>query len=119
MTWDKQKVRCEPKSLAPKSRDIAATMVNEVRLGTVDAVTKRRYQHALQHILDHGTFFRPIVAMKTDLGFLVLDGNHRMGAFCGMQILPDAWFAKLNKKRAALEQEAWIGAHRAREVPLT
>jgi hypothetical protein len=74
-------------------------MVNEIGNGPVDADTKRRYQQALQHILDHGAFFKPIIVMKVPR-LLVLDGNHRMGAFCGLEILPDAWFAKLNKIRA-------------------
>lgn len=119
VTWKKEMVKCDPDSLAPKTRAIAATMVTEIGNGTADAVTKRRYQQALLHILDHGAFFKPIVAMKTPTGLLVLDGNHRIGAFCGAQILPDAWFAKLNKKRPSLEQEAWIGRHSRGEKPIT
>jgi hypothetical protein len=82
-------------------------------------VTKRRYQNALQHILDHGVFPGAIVAMKSPGGLIILDGSHRMGAFCGVQLMPDAFFEKLNKKRPALEQEVWIGTHADGEVPLT
>jgi hypothetical protein len=119
VTWEKETVKCDADSLAPKSRTIAATMVTEIGRGTVDAVTKRRYQQALQYILSHGVFFKPLVAMKAPGGLLVLDGNHRTGAFCGAQMMPDAWFAKLNKKRASLEQEVWIGTHIRGEMPLS
>ncbi|MFZ3359735.1 MAG: hypothetical protein WA177_13320 [Xanthobacteraceae bacterium] len=66
VTWAMESVRCDLDSLAPKSRSIAATMLAEIGRGTADAVTKRRYQQALQHILESGTFFRPIVAMKSE-----------------------------------------------------
>lgn len=46
VTWKKEMVKCDPDSLAPKTRAIAATMVTEIGNGTADAVTKRRYQQA-------------------------------------------------------------------------
>lgn len=119
MTWKKQTVKCELDSLCPKSRDIAETMIDEIAVGTADDVTKRRYKMALQYILENGEFLNPIVGMKIPSGLLVLDGNHRMGAFCSLQQMSDAWFKKLNKKRAALEQDAWIGTHRDGQFPLT
>jgi hypothetical protein len=119
VTWEKEKVKCSQTTLAPKSRSIAATMVTEIAAGKADAVTKRRYKQAFQHILEHGNFFRPLVAIKTKAGLLVLDGNHRIGALCGIELLPDAWFTKLNKTRPSLEQEAWIGTHSLGEIPLT
>jgi hypothetical protein len=39
--------------------------------------------------------------MKIPSGITVLDGSHRMSAFCDAQLMPNAWFKKLNKKRAA------------------
>jgi hypothetical protein len=105
--------------LSEKSRGIVKMMITEVGNGKADAVTKRRYQNALQHILDHGVFPGAIVAMKSPGGLIILDGSHRMGAFCGAQLMPDAFFEKLNKKRPALEQEVWIGTHADGEVPLT
>jgi hypothetical protein len=94
-------------------------MIDEIKLGTADDVTKRRYKMALQYILEYGVFLNPIVAMKIPSGLLVLDGNHRMGAFCGLQQMPGAWFKKLNKNRPALERAAWIGTHGDDEIPLT
>ena len=38
-----------------------------------------------------------------------------MGAFCGLQRLPDAFFEKPNRMRAPLEQEVWIGKERAQD----
>jgi hypothetical protein len=40
VTWEKEAVKCDPASLAPKSRSVAATMVAEIGRGTVGAVTK-------------------------------------------------------------------------------
>jgi hypothetical protein len=119
VTWEKQNVNCGMDSLAPKTQAIAAKMIKDVGSGKADAATKRRYQQALQHILENGTFFLPLVAMKVSGSLLVLDGNHRIGAFCGLQILPDAWFEKLKKTRPPLNQEAWIGTHPDGEVPLS
>jgi hypothetical protein len=33
--------------------------------------------------------------------------------------LPDAWFAKLNKKRPPLEQETWITAQQDMNAPIS
>jgi hypothetical protein len=119
VTWKKEAVKCGTASLAQKSRDIATTMITEIGNGTADASTKRRFQRATQHILDNAAFEAPIMAMRTPSGLLVLDGNHRMGAFCGAQLMSDVWFEKMKKKRAALEQEVWIGTHSGGELPLT
>jgi hypothetical protein len=119
VTWSKESVKCGLDNLSPKSRGIAATMIVEISGGTADALTKRRYQQALQHILESGTFFGPIVAMKRPNGLLVLDGNHRISAFCGLRFMPEVWFVKLGKTKPPPEQEAWIGARSDGEGPLT
>jgi hypothetical protein len=119
VTWQKETVPCDMASLASKTKGIAAKMIKDIASGAADAVTKRRYQQALQPILNNGAFFRPLVAMKPATGLLVLDGNHRIGAFCGAQILPDSWFEKQKKDRPPIEQEAWIGTHPQGEFPLS
>jgi hypothetical protein len=119
VTWEKCSVSCNLEHLAPKTREIASNMLDEIMRQTADDVTKRRYQQAFQHILETGGFFRPLVAMETPTELLVLDGNHRVTAFCGLQILPEAWYAKLNKKRPPLQQDAWVGSHTAGELPLS
>jgi hypothetical protein len=50
---------------------------------------------AVHHILDHGVFPGAIVAMNALSGLPILDGSHRMGAFCGLQLMPDTYFEKL------------------------
>ncbi|KJC48179.1 hypothetical protein [Bradyrhizobium sp. LTSP857] len=119
VNWKKQQANCKLHSLAPKTLAIAVNMVDQVGRNVADAVTKRRYQQALQHILEQGTFYKPIVGMQIPKGLLILDGNHRIGAFSGLQIMPDEWYAKLGKKRPSLTQDAWIGSHVKGEIPLT
>jgi hypothetical protein len=110
---------CDMASLALKTKGIAAKMIKDIASGAADAVTKRRYRQALKPILDNGAFFKPLVAMELDTGLLVLDGNHRIGAFCGAQIRPESWFEKQKKNRPPVEQEAWIGTHPQGEIPLS
>jgi hypothetical protein len=115
----KETVTCDLAKLSNKSRGIVTTMIAEIGSGRADAETKRRYQNALHHILDHGVFPGVIVAMSVPSGLTILDGSHRMAAFCGAQLMPDSFFEKLNKKRLALEQEVWVGTRADGEVPLT
>jgi hypothetical protein len=119
VTWKKGTVTCDPAKLSEKSRAIVMTMIAEIGNGKADEVTRRRYQDALQHILDNGTFPGAIVAMQAPSGLTILDGSHRMGAFCGAQLMSDAFFEKLKKNRPAVEQQVWIGTHSRGEVPLT
>jgi hypothetical protein len=118
VTWKKETVKCDPPGLSQQSRDIVVTMITEIGNGTADAETKRRFQRATQYILDHAAFPKPVIAMKIPSGLSVLDGSHRMGAFCGAQLTSDSWFEKMKKKRAALDQEVWIGTHSRGEIPL-
>jgi hypothetical protein len=94
ITWNKETVTCDLASLSDKSRGIAGTMITEIGNQTADGSTKRRYQNAVQYILEHDVFPGSIIAMRIPSGLNVLDGNHRMAAFCGLQLLPDAFFEK-------------------------
>lgn len=87
--------------------------------GKADAVTKRRFHHTVHCILNNAAFPKPAIAMKTPSGLTVLDGSHRLGAFCALQMMPDAKFEQLKLKKAAPEQEVWIGTHVHGEIPLT
>jgi hypothetical protein len=118
VTWKKETVNCGLAGLSQKSKGIVNDMIAEIGNGTADAVTKRRFQRATQYILDHAAFPNPVIAMRIPSGLSILDGNHRMGAFCGAQLMSDAWFEKMKKKRAALEQEVWIGTHSGGQAPL-
>jgi|ERR1700676_5003354 hypothetical protein len=119
VTWKKEKVSCGLDGLCPKSRNIAVSTHNDIMIGKADDVEKRRYKMPMQYILEHGTFLYPLVAMKIPSGLLVLDGNHRMAAFYGLQLMPDEFFDKPNRKKATLDHDAWIGTHRDGEIPLT
>jgi hypothetical protein len=94
-------------------------MIADVGKKTADEATRRRFKSSMHYILDHGVFPGAIVAMKVPSGLTILDGSHRMAAFCGVQLMSDAAFERLGKKRPALEQEVWLGTHSSGEVPLT
>jgi NAD(P)H-hydrate repair Nnr-like enzyme with NAD(P)H-hydrate epimerase domain len=94
-------------------------MIAEMNAGKADAITKRRFDHSFHFILNNAAFPKPVLAIKVPSGLEVVDGNHRMGAFCALQMMPDAKFTQLKLKKAAPNQEAWIGTHSGGEAPLT
>jgi hypothetical protein len=56
--------------------------------------------------------------MEIDGGLSVIDGNHRIAAFCALQRLPDVKFQELGLRKAPTQQPLWIGTHTAGEYPL-
>jgi hypothetical protein len=94
-------------------------MIAEVNNGTAEDRTKTRFNDAFRYILNAATFPKPVIAMKIPSGLSVLDGSHRMGAFCALQMMPDAKFEELKVKKAAPDQEVWLGTHARGEAPLT
>jgi hypothetical protein len=119
VSWKKEIVKCTQAKLSDKSRAIVNTMIAEINNRTADTATQRRFKSAMDYILDNGVFPGAMVAMNVPSGLTILDGSHRMGAFCGAQLMPDAAFERLRKKRPSLDQAVWIGTHAAGEVPLT
>jgi hypothetical protein len=119
VSWKKETVICDPEHLSDKSFEIIETMLREIGARQADDATKRRYQNALQGILEHGVLPGAIVAMRVPSGLEIIDGSHRIGAFCGVQLMSDEFFKKQNAKRPSLQQEVWIGTHAAGEMPLT
>jgi hypothetical protein len=119
VSWKKETVRCDVAKLSNKTRRIVNDMIAEMNAGKADAITKRRFDHSFHFILNNATFPKPILAMKVPSGLEVVDGNHRIGAFCALQMMPDAKFTQLNLKKAKPDQEAWIGTHSGGEAPLT
>jgi hypothetical protein len=119
VSWKKETVTCGPEELSTKSRAIVDSTIKEVGKLPADDVTRKRFKRAMDYILDEGAFPGVLVAMKAPSGLEILDGNHRMSAFCGAQLMPDAAFERLQKKRPQLEQELWIGSHADAEIPLT
>jgi hypothetical protein len=119
VTWMKQAVKCDLRSLCPPSRGRVEGTHQDAHGGLADDVEVRRYRMPMQYILENGVFLKPIVGMNRPDGLLVLDGHQRMPAHHGLQQMADAFFEKPNRKKAALEQEAWIGTHKGSELPLT
>jgi Ribosomal protein L7/L12 dimerisation domain len=119
VSWKKETVKCTPAKLSDKSRAIVIATIAEINNRTADAETQRRFKRAMDYILDNGVFPGVIVVMNVPSGLTLLDGNHRMSAFCGAQLMTDAAFERLQKKRPALEQDVWVGKHADGDVPLT
>jgi hypothetical protein len=119
VTWKKQKVKCDLASLSFKARTDVADIVSQMKSGVADASTKKRVAQSWLYIKDNAVFPRALVTMKIPDGLSLLDGSHRMAAFNMVQEMPNAEFAKINKKKAGLKQRVWIGAHSAGEVPLS
>jgi len=105
VTWQKEKAICDLAGLSPKARRGVEEIQADILGRMADASTKKRFQDAYVHIMDNGVFPRPLVTMRTPGGLSLLDGSHRMAAFDMLQRTPDAKFAELKKKKAALEQE--------------
>ena len=108
-----------PCEFSNKSMSIVNEIIADYNKKTADAVTTRRFKHAYIYIMNHAAFPKPVIMMKVSSGMSVLDGSHRMAAFCMLQMTPDATFKKLNKRKASPTQDAWVGTHSAGEVPLT
>ncbi len=79
----------------------------------------RRFTNAFHYVLDNASLPNAISAMCTPAGLLLLDGNHRISAFCSLQRMPEDWFVKKGKQKAAIKQPVWIGTHPEDELPLT
>jgi hypothetical protein len=69
-------------------------------------------------MMKNGVFEKPLIAMRLPDGLSVLDGNHRISAFCGLQEMPAELLEQRGLKKPAPEQDLWIGTHSRGEVPL-
>jgi hypothetical protein len=98
-------LNCELASLSRKSKGIVTDMIAEINNGTADESTKTRFNGAFRYILNAAAFPKPVIAMKIPSGLTVVDGSHRMGAFCALQMLPDAKFQQLKVKKAVPDQD--------------
>jgi hypothetical protein len=93
-------------------------MLTEKTNNTIDKDTRRRFDRAVDHILNSATFEGSPVAMRLANGLSILDGNHRITAFCWLQMMTVEQFEKLSFRKPALEQDVWIGTHTRGETPL-
>jgi hypothetical protein len=93
-------------------------MLTEITSGRTDAGTKRRFDRAFHHILNNAAFEEPLIGLRISGRLSILEGNHRIAAFCGLQKMEVEKFEKLGLRKPALEQDVWVGTHNRGEVPL-
>lgn len=118
VTWKKQKVKCDLGTLSPKSRADVADIVFHMKNRTADASTQKRVARSWLYLKDNAVFPRHPITMRIPGGLSLIDGSHRMAAFQMVQEMPNEQFTKINKRKAALKQHVWIGAHSSGEIPL-
>ena len=119
VTWEQKSMDCSFSKLAKATRKIVNEVIADVNSATPDANTKARYNNALHHILNHATFEQPLVAMALPGdGLSVIDGNHRISAFCSLQTMPPERFEKHKLQKPEPTQQVWVGTHARGEVPL-
>jgi hypothetical protein len=118
VTWKRKKVDCGAANLRQGTQVIVAQMLQEKMDGTIDNETAARFKKASDHLLKNRIFQGPPIAMGLPDGLSILDGNHRVTAFCGLQQTPDGFLEKYGLQKPLPEQELWIGTHSRGEVPL-
>jgi hypothetical protein len=116
--WKREKTDCSFSNLCQGTKAIVARMLVEKANGTIDEETRTRFGKAADYILKNGVFEEPPIAMQLADGLSILDGNHRITAFCGLQEAPAEILEKRGLRKPALEQESWVGTHSRGEVPL-
>jgi len=118
VTWKLEKTDCSFAKLAQSTQAIVTKMLAETTSGKADAGTKRRFDRAFNHILNNAAFEKPLIAIRTAGGLSILDGNHRIAAFCSLQKMGAEKFEKLGLQKPAQEQDVWVGTHSRGEAPL-
>ena len=118
VTWKLEKTDCSFAGLAPFTKTIVIRMLREKTDGTIDKDTGRRFDRAVKYILSKAEFEEPPVAMRLADGLSILDGNHRVTAFCWLQMMTAEQFEKLGSRKPALKQNVWIGTDSRGETPL-
>jgi Ribosomal protein L7/L12 dimerisation domain len=117
VTWKLEKTDCSFENLSQSTRHIVRQTRAEIASKTADPSTTRRFHRAFQYILHHDTFEKPLVAIQIASGLSILDGNHRIAAFCFLQDASAEWIKRLGGQKPAQEQEVWVGTHSRGETP--
>jgi hypothetical protein len=118
VSWKREKTDCGFSNLCLGTKTIVAQTLVEKRDRTIDEETERRFKKAGDYLMKNGTFEKPLIAVRLPDGLSILDGNHRISAFCGLQEIPAQSLERRGLKKPAPEQDVWIGTHSRGEVPL-
>jgi hypothetical protein len=100
------------------SANIEPTPPSYLTRSAAAAVTKRRYMIAYKVLLENAVFSKPLIVMDIPDGTSVLDGNHRVAAFCFLRRAPNNAFTTIKLKRPPALHYTWVGTHTHGEVPL-
>jgi hypothetical protein len=101
VTWKREKTDCGLSNLCQGTKAIVARMLIEKATGTIDEETRTRFKKASDYILKNGGFEQRPIAMRLADGLSILDGNHRITAFCGLQEVPAESLEKRGLRRGA------------------
>ena len=118
VSWKREKTNCGFLSLCQGTKSIVASMLREKADGSIDQETRRRFKKAADYMMKNGVFEKPLIAMRLPDGLSIIDGNHRISAFCGLQETPAESLEQRGLKKPAPDQVLWIGTHSREEVPL-
>jgi hypothetical protein len=118
VSWKREKTDCGVSNLCQGTKAIVVQMLREKKDGSIDEETNRRFKRAADYQMKNGELEKPLIAIKLPDGLCILDGNHRISAFCGLQETPTELLEQRGLKKPAPEQDLWIGTHSHGEVPL-
>ena len=118
VSWKREKIDCTLPNLCKDTKAIVGQMHREKMDGSIDEATDRRFKRAGAYLMKNGTFEKPLIAMRLPDGLSIIDGNHRVSAFCGLQVVPAESLEQPGLNKPAPEQDLWIGTHSRGEVPL-
>jgi hypothetical protein len=118
VSWKREKIDCSFSNLCQGTKAIVAQMLMEKASGTIDEETRRRFNKGADYLMKNGVFEKPLIGMRLPDGLSILDGNHRISAFCGLRETPAELLEPRGLKKPAPEQDLWIGTHSRGEVPL-
>jgi hypothetical protein len=119
VAWELKPVDCSMPKLAKATQKIVNEVLADVNGPTPDPNTKERFDSAFHYVLNNATFEQPPITMNLPGdGLSVIDGNHRISAFCALQKMPPESFTKRGLKKPEPVQKVWAGTHARGEVPL-
>ncbi|MGJ5198350.1 hypothetical protein [Bradyrhizobium sp. HKCCYLRH1030] len=118
VSWKRERANCVFVNLCNGTKAIVTEMLEEKASGTIDDATARRFKRGADYLMRNGVFEKPPLAMRLTDGLSIIDGNHRISAFCGLENIPSELLEPRGLKKPAPDQELWIGTHSRGEVPL-